>query len=177
MRPRHGLELQEKPPVPFYALLAFGSESWDWNGVRAVVHGVSVPQPVPLAFRDLSVLVSAEEIEADVHFNTLRTTPALERILEILNTVGARMATDLMARPEQIGFDQSEVAARIFEDLSHFYQRQQRQGQEQQPDHAKRRKQHADQREFAFSAANSQREAPCLYRFSHGIPILHGRVN
>lgn len=127
LRPRHGLELQEKPPVPFYALLAFGSESWDWNGARAVVHGVSVPNPVPLAFRDLSVLISAEEIESDVHFNSLRTTPALERILEILNTVGARLASDLMTRPEQIGFDQSEVAARVFEDLSHYYQRQQRQ--------------------------------------------------
>ena len=127
LRPRHGLELQEKPPVPFYALMAFGSESWDWTGLRAVVHGISVPTPVPLAFRDLSVLISAEEIEADVQFNSLRSTPALERVIEILNTVGARMATDLMARPEQIGFDQSEVAARVFEDLSHFYQRQQNQ--------------------------------------------------
>jgi hypothetical protein len=125
-RPRHGLELQETISVPFYAVLTLGAQNLDWTGARAVVNGVTLPPGLPLHFRDLSVVFAAPELEADVNFTGLRNTPTLEKVLDILANLGARMAADLLARKETIGYDQAETGSRIFEDLSSFLMRHER---------------------------------------------------
>lgn len=125
--PRAGLQLSQSPRVPFYALLAFDSHLLDWKGLRAIVNGVTVSSPVSLHFRDLSVLLSAPHLEPDVNFNELFPTPNLKKITEVIEAVAAQLAYELMQRPEMIGFDQAEEAARIFEDLSKYYVAQERQ--------------------------------------------------
>ncbi|MBT9586982.1 tetratricopeptide repeat-containing protein [bacterium] len=122
-RPRLGSELQDVPKVPFYALVSIGALSFDWTGVRAVVNGVTLPPGLPLSFRDVSVVLSAPDLEPDVNFTGLRTNSTLETILEILTAVSARMAREMLDRRENIGFDQAELASRIFEDLSQYYHR------------------------------------------------------
>ncbi len=121
IRPRLGLELEQTPDTPFYALLAFGSQSWDWTGLRAIVNGVTLPPGRALRFRDLSVLLSAPGLEADAYFKILANTPSLETTLEIIETTAARLAAQMLQRRELIGFDQAELCSRIFEDLSRFY--------------------------------------------------------
>lgn len=123
-RPRLGLEISDPPPVPFYALMCLGAQGFDWSGLRAIVNGVTLPPLNALQFRDVSVVLSAPELEPDVNFTALRSTPFLEKVVEVLNTLSARLAQELMQRREQIGFDQAELGARIFEDLSRYYQRQ-----------------------------------------------------
>ncbi len=123
-RPRFGLEIGDAPPVPFYALLCLGASGFEWNGVRAVVNGVTLPPLNALIFRDVSVVLAAPELESDVNFTALRSTPFVDKVVEVLNTLSARMAQDLMHRRDQIGFDQAELGGRIFEDLSRYYQKQ-----------------------------------------------------
>ncbi len=123
-RPRLGLEISDPPPVPFYALMCLGSQGFEWSGLRAIVNGVTLPAVSALSFRDISVVLSAPELEPDVNFTALRSTPFLEKVVDVLNTLSARLAQELMQRREQIGFDQAELGARVFEDLSKYYQRQ-----------------------------------------------------
>ena len=120
-RPRLGMELEHTPEAPFYALLTFDPHGWDWVGLRAIVNGVSLPTSRNLRFRDLTVLLSAADLETDAYFKNLVSTPGLETMVEIIETTGARLAAQLLARREQIGFDQAEMCARVFEDLSRFY--------------------------------------------------------
>jgi len=122
-RPRLGLEIGEAPPVPFYALICLGSQGFEWTGIKAIVNGVALPALPALQFRDISVVLSAPELEPDVNFTSLRSTPFLEKVVEVLNTLSARLAQETMQRKDQIGFDQSELGARVFEDLSRYYQR------------------------------------------------------
>lgn len=122
-RPRLGLEIGEAPPVPFYALICLGSQGFDWTGIKAIVNGVALPALPALQFRDISVVLSAPDLEPDVNFTSLRSTPFLEKVVEVLNTLSARLAQETMQRKDQIGFDQSELGARVFEDLSRYYQR------------------------------------------------------
>lgn len=126
-RPRMGVELGGLPRVPFYALVTIGPQGLDWTGIRAIVNGVSVPTAYPLQFRDVTVLLSAPHLEADVNFSSLRPSPSLEKIMEILTAICVRMATDLLDRRASIGFDQAEMASRLFEDLSQYYQKNQQQ--------------------------------------------------
>lgn len=125
-KPRQGLELQETIPVPFYALLVLGAANWDWTGARAVVNGVTLPPGLPMPFRDLSVVMAASELEADVNFTGLRNTPLLEKVLEILTNLAARMASHLLERRDTLGYDQAELGSRIFEDLADFHMRHDR---------------------------------------------------
>ena len=122
-RPRMGLELQDAPRVPFYALVTVGSLGFDWTGIRAIVNGVALPATQALMFRDFSVVLAAPDLEPEVNFTGLRSNATLDTIAEIVTAVAARMAQELMQRRDTIGFDQAEIASRVFEDLSHFYHR------------------------------------------------------
>lgn len=124
--PRQGLQLSQAPQVPFYALLAFDAHLLPWKGLRAIVNGVTTLGNIDLAFRDLSVLLAAPNLECDVNFHHLIRTPALAKVTEILDSIAARLAEELRSRPDMIGFDQAEQASRIFEDLSKYYTSQER---------------------------------------------------
>lgn len=116
-RPRGGPELLPRQTVPFYAQLSLGAQGAE-PGVQAVVGGVVLPIGHTLGIRDCSVVLAAEGLECDPSFTRLLPTPALDKVLELLEIYVLRMARELLEQQSGIGYDGAEVAGRIFADLA-----------------------------------------------------------